>query len=101
MNFGAAFNVLGALLMVEGAFLMPPLLYGIYRGEGSIQAFLIAIGVALIVGAALFFVPRKKEHIRGRDGLFIVAVGWILASLIGAVPIYLGGGTPQLHRRPL
>lgn len=95
MNFGAAFNVLGALLMVEGAFLMPPLLYGIYRGEGSIQAFLIAIAVALVVGAALFFMPRKHERIRGRDGLFIVAVGWILASLIGAVPIYLGGGTPN------
>lgn len=95
MNFGAAFNVLGALLMVEGAFLMPPLLYGIYRGEGSIQAFLIAIAVALVVGAALFFMPRKHERIRGRDGLFIVAVGWILASLIGAVPIYLGGSTPN------
>ena len=69
MNFGAAFNVLGALLMVEGAFLMPPLLYGIYRGEGSIQAFLIAIAVALVVGAVLFFMPRKHERIRGRGGV--------------------------------
>ncbi|MCU6786916.1 TrkH family potassium uptake protein [Aedoeadaptatus acetigenes] len=95
MNFGAAFNVLGALLMVEGAFLMPPLLYAVCHGEGSTKAFIIAMALALIVGALLFFMPRKEERIRGRDGLFIVAVGWIVASLLGAVPIYLGGGTPN------
>lgn len=95
MNFGTAFNVLGALLMVEGAFLMPPLLYAVCHGEGSIKAFIIALALALIVGALLFFMPRKEERIRGRDGLFIVAVGWIVASFLGAVPIYLGGGTPN------
>ncbi len=94
MNFGAAFNVLGFLLMVEGAFLLPPLLYAGLHGEGSLVAFVIALAVALIVGAVLFLMPRKEDRIRGRDGLFIVAVGWILASIIGAVPLYLGHGTP-------
>ena len=94
MNFGAAFNVLGALLMVEGAFLVPPSIYAAVHGEGSFKAFIIAMAMALVLGGLLFSVPKRVEHIRGRDGLFIVAVGWILSSLVGAVPLYLGGGTP-------
>lgn len=94
MNFGAAFNVLGALLMVEGAFLVPPSIYAAVHGEGSLKAFIIALALALVLGGLLYSLPKKAEHIRGRDGLFIVAVGWVLSSLVGAVPLYLGGGTP-------
>ncbi|WP_322631167.1 TrkH family potassium uptake protein [Aedoeadaptatus coxii] len=94
MNFGAAFDVLGLLLAVEGAFMLPPLIYAKVNGEGSVMAFLIAIGLCALAGVALFLVPKKDEHLRGRDGLFIVAAGWVIASIFGAVPLYLGGATP-------
>ena len=94
MNFGAAFDVLGLLLAVEGAFMLPPLIYAKVNGEGSVMAFLIAIGLCALAGVALFLVPKKDEHLRGRDGLFIVAAGWFIASIFGAVPLYLGGATP-------
>lgn len=94
MNFGAAFDVLGLLLAVEGAFMLPPLIYAKVNGEGSVMAFLIAIGLCALAGVALFLVPKKDEHLRGRDGLFIVAAGWVIASIFGAVPLYLGDATP-------
>ena len=94
MNYGAAFNVLGVLLAVEGAFMVPPLIYGKVNGDGSVTAFLIAIAFCALIGAVLYFTPKKTERIRGRDGLFIVAVGWVIVSLFGAVPLYLGGATP-------
>ena len=94
MNYGAAFDVLGLLLAVESAFMLPPLIFAKVNGEGSVMAFIISIALCALAGAVLFFVPKKTEHLRGRDGLFIVAAGWFIASIFGAVPLYLGGATP-------
>lgn len=94
MNFGIVIRVVGFLLMVEAAFMFPSLLIAIYTdGEDKIP-FLIAI----LISAGLGFILSRKENyknqIGAKDGLAIVSLGWVMASIIGAIPLYLSDSTP-------
>lgn len=80
--------------MVEAAFMFPSLLIAIYTdGEDKIP-FLIAI----LISAGLGFILSRKENyknqIGAKDGLAIVSLGWVMASIIGAIPLYLSDSTP-------
>lgn len=93
MNYGIVLRVLGILLIIEALLMTPSLLISLYDGGVDSLAFLIAIGVALLVG---FILSRKKNHsklISPREGLAIVTFGWIFASLVGAIPLYLSAST--------
>jgi len=94
VNFGIVIRVVGFLLMVEAAFMFPSLLIAIYTdGEDKIP-FLIAI----LISAGLGFILSRKENyknqIGAKDGLAIVSLGWVMASIIGAIPLYLSDSTP-------
>lgn len=92
MNYGIVLRVLGDILMVESLLMIPSLLIAVYSGGNDIKAFIITIILTATVG---FFMGRKKHGklINASDGLAIVAFGWILASIFGALPLFLSGAT--------
>ena len=95
MNYGIVLRVLGDILIVESLLMIPSLLIAIYSGGNDISAFLITIILTAIVGVIM----RRKKHgklINASDGLAIVAFGWILASIFGALPLVLSGYTNYL-----
>ena len=95
MNYGIVLRVLGDILIVESLLMIPSLLIAIYSGGNDINAFLITIILTAFVGLIM---RRKKHHklINASDGLAIVAFGWILASIFGALPLVLSGYTNYL-----
>ena len=56
---------------------------------------MITMIVSGILGGACCLVKQSDQRMSSRDGYFIVASAWILISLIGALPLYLGGGFPS------
>lgn len=95
MNKRMTGYVLGMLLLCEAGLLLLPLAIAFIYGERTISDFLMTIGILLLVGGALALLKPKDKTIYARDGLVIVALGWIALSLFGALPFYFSGEIPR------
>ncbi|OLS01525.1 TrkH family potassium uptake protein [Tissierella creatinophila] len=94
MNYGIVLRVLGILLIIESSLMAPSLLISLYEGEHDFYPFLITIIITLIVGIILSRKKGKDNLISAKDGLAIVALGWLSISILGAMPLFLAKSTP-------
>ncbi len=81
------------LLAIIAATLLLPIGTALAVGETSvIPAFVYPLVFVWAAAAALYFPGRKKKmHMSVRGGFAMVAVSWIAASILGAVPLMLSG----------
>lgn len=90
INLPQLLRVLGALLMIEAAFMLLPLGVSLLRGESDTRAFAIAAAAALAVGAPMHYCPRPRSSNLGRrDGCLLTVAAWLLFALFGMVPFML------------
>ncbi len=95
MNSLMVLKNLGVLLLCESLAMLPSLAVAIiHRGE-DVGAFIITILITLTLGLMSFAVKPKNRNIYAKDGFAIVAIGWILISIFGALPFYLSGAIPS------
>ncbi|MEE2775257.1 MAG: TrkH family potassium uptake protein [Acidobacteriota bacterium] len=80
------------LLFLSGGLLLPALCAGFYGELDDIRAFLYAAMITAAV-ATLFvgFGTRDTDNLFRTEGVLIVAGGWFLASVLGALPYLLSG----------
>ena len=95
MNRKMIIYALGFILKIEGLLMIPSLLIAIgYREKGS-YAFLITIGLLLLIGQILSYKKPEKRKIYGKDGFVIVSLAWILFSMFGGLPFYISREIPS------
>ena len=97
MNFKMMGRFISLIIAIEALFMLPALGISIgFRETLAVHAFLITIGVILIVSGILYLLCRKANRLFGaREGLACVAVCWIVMSLLGALPFTLSGQVPR------
>lgn len=97
VNFNGVIRIMGILLLVLGACLIPSLLVAfIYAETLSIKAFLFTILPCIVIGAVLKKVFRPSLiKLKARDGFLIVSLSWLVASIIGALPFVISGAIPN------
>ena len=95
MNKSIILHILGWILNFEAAFMILPLIVSIIYGEKSGFAFLITIGICLIIGIPLSIKKPKNRVFYAKEGFISVALGWILLSIIGTIPLYISGQIPH------
>ena len=97
MNYRMIGNILGKVLLVAAAFMLPALLISLFRAEtASALAFAASMAVIAAVGVPLAFaVKPQKKDIFARDGLMAVGLAWLLVSMFGALPFLLSGAIPN------
>lgn len=95
MNKRKIISLIGKIILVEALLMIPALLVSLAYQDGDAGAFLCTMLPAGIVGLLCSMVKQSERRISSRDGYFIVAMAWIVISLIGAVPLYLSGGFPS------
>lgn len=90
-------KTLGFILLLECVFLFPSALIAIMDGQMDVlRAFIGAMAVALAAGLILSAVCRNAEkHFYAREGFLIVGLGWIVLSVVGALPFWLSGEIPR------
>ena len=93
MNYGIVRRVLGNILILESIFLLPSLIISTYTKQNDKIPFLITILATFIIGFILSKMKGQETHIKAKEGLAIVSLGWILISLFGALPLFLSGST--------
>lgn len=92
MNRKMVFHILGKILMVEAALMVPSVIVGLIYKEKATLAFLVPVLALVLIGVLLSVRKPKNKEIYARDGFFIVASAWVLMSLFGALPFYLSRG---------
>ena len=99
MNRKLIIRVLGAILLVEAAAMIPSLLVSLFYRDGDTQALGLSILIVAPVGLAMLLLPRPdpKDHLRLKEGFIITAIGWILMSVCGALPFMLSGFLPRFE----
>ncbi len=95
MNYGVVIYVLGWILKAEAGFMLFPFAVGIIYGEDSKWSYLITAALCLVVGFLLSFRKPKSGGLFLKEGFFVVALGWILMSVFGAIPFVLAGDIPH------
>ena len=95
MNRRMILRTLGNILVFEGIILVLPLLVSLIYKENKAIYFLITIVIALAIGGALSKLKTKDKHIYAKEGFIVVALSWIIVSLIGALPFYISGEIPN------
>ena len=92
MNRRMVLSVTGKILQVEALLLLFPAVVALcYNEFKSVFSFVAASLAAFTVGIiiCLLFKPRSNV-IYAREGLIIVALGWIAMSLFGCLPFVIG-----------
>lgn len=95
MNRKMILKILGILLLCEAGLMILPVTVDLYYGEGIFTSFLTTIAILVVFGLAFARVKPDSKTIYSRDGFVIVALGWILLSLFGALPFFLSGEIPN------
>ena len=94
MNYAMIAQILGRMITVEAGMLLLPTGVCLLYGE-SPMPFLPVILFAALLGGALWRIKPKNQELFAREGFAIVALSWIVLSLIGAVPFVLSGEIPS------
>ena len=72
-----------------------PFIVGLIYGENQGFSYLITAGICLAVGLLLNIKKPKKGGLFLKEGFFVVALGWIIMSLFGAIPFVISGEIPR------
>ncbi len=105
LNLPLISQLLGILLIIEGAFMLTALPFSWYYGDVSSFEFhffdgehdfwplVISAFLTFSVGILLYFLPGRevRKNISKRDGYVIVSLTWIVISVFGALPFFLSG----------
>ncbi len=92
MNFRAIGAVIGFLLMFCGVAMSLGIPFSLYYKSGDAAALSITSLSSFLTGFLLYLIFRKHRHdMKLREGVFVVATGWIILSSVGAIPFLLLG----------
>jgi trk system potassium uptake protein TrkH len=97
INVKMIFRTLGALLLIEGAFMLLCIPMSIFYCHENCLSLLYSGLITSFVGGIIFFFSGKnlKKHIGKRDGYIIVSMTWIVISLFGTLPFLISGAIPS------
>ncbi len=94
MNYRMISYYIGRILLIEALLLTLPAIGAIVYGEDTLLYFAVTIAALALTGFLATRKKPKKTTLYAKDGYAIVALTWILMSLFGALPFYLGGYVP-------
>lgn len=85
---------LGTLLVLEAIAMLPSLIVSILYKEQTMP-FILSILIILAIGLPFFFLRPSLKDFQSRDGFAVVGIGWLMISVFGALPFYIGGSIPS------
>ena len=82
-------NFLGKVLIGIALLFIFPIIVAVANGE-PIMPFMVPFCISLMIGLVLnLYEFKQSDNLYAKDGLKIVAVSWVILSIIGAFPMYL------------
>ena len=93
MHWRGIFSYTGVIIAAVGLLMLPALACSLYYGDTGVTPLLVSMVSVSLAGLALYLVWRKHapETVTSREAMSVVALCWVSAGLVGALPFYLGG----------
>ena len=95
MNYRSITYILGWIMRVEGVFLLLPVIVALIYGEDIWTIYLVCAFLTLAIGVLLSLKRSGNFRLFAREGYVSVALGWVVMSLIGALPLWITGDIPH------
>ncbi|MBP3454233.1 MAG: TrkH family potassium uptake protein [Clostridia bacterium] len=96
MNRRLVIRLLGSILMIEAAAMLPSFFVALYFGDGDALSFVYTMGLLLAFGLPMRYLSRPKVlDLRAREGFLVVPLAWLLMSMFGALPFVFSGMIPN------
>lgn len=95
MNYRMIAYSIGRILTAVAATMLVPLFMSVYWDEGIELSYLVPIIISAAAGVLVSVRIPKNKSVFAREGMVIVALSWVLISLIGALPFYISGEIPS------
>ncbi|MGB5261191.1 MAG: TrkH family potassium uptake protein [Gammaproteobacteria bacterium] len=96
MHWMSIQRLLGALLMLFSATMLPPILVSLLYKDAQQMVFLEDMVLLLIAGCLLWIPARHcRDELRVRDGFLFVTLFWLVLGLAGALP-FASAASPHL-----
>lgn len=95
MNYSVILRTLGNMVLFEALFLTVPLVTAAIYWEAAFWMYLITIAICVAVGALCLLIKSKDKNIYSKEAFVIVALGWIVMSLFGALPFVMTQEIPS------
>ncbi len=96
MNYSMITYIVGWILGVEAALMVPSAIVSAIYRESSGWALVATIILCLILCFPLVRKQPKNKVLYAREAAVIVALSWIIMSFMGALPFYFSGEIPHL-----
>lgn len=84
------YKYIGKVLIVFAALMVLPMIVCIIYKENALSFFIPAL-VSLGIGALLNSIKLNNKTLYAKDGFIIVALAWIIISILGALPFWING----------
>ncbi|MBQ8073191.1 MAG: TrkH family potassium uptake protein [Clostridia bacterium] len=99
MNRKLIIRLLGAILSIVAAAMIPAFLLSLRFQDGDSLVLGICICELMLPGLLIWFLVRPKQgsHLRLREGFLVVALGWLVLSVGGALPFFFSGLYPRFE----
>lgn len=94
MNYSMIFYIVGWILSVEAALMVPSAIVSAIYRESSGFSLLAAIVLCLILGLPLIRKQPASKVLYAKEGAVIVALSWIIMSIMGSLPFFFSGEIP-------
>ena len=94
MNIKRVISFIGSLITLEGTFMLLPFLVSIIYNEPNGKYFIIFSLCFIVLGLILQMFFKSSEKLFSAEGFVIVSLGWIVLSILGALPFYFSKEIP-------
>lgn len=97
INLKLIARIIGVLLLIESAMLLLCSGVSLFYQGNDLQSFIYTALISALVGVVLTFLSKGAEkYLSRRDGYLVVALSWIVVSIVGTIPFYHSGYIPNL-----
>lgn len=90
-------NIMGFLLMMEGAFMLLGFPFALYYKDPRVWVLPLSTLITSGTGALIWYLTRQKSkaHINKREGFLVVSLSWFVTSFFGTLPFIISGAIPS------
>lgn len=89
MNFASIAYILGKLLEIEGLLFLVPSVVSVIYGEKQGMVYGALAVICFLIGFISTIKKPKKQNYYAKEGFIAVSMGWLIMSLVGALPFVI------------
>ncbi|CFW99596.1 Cation transporter [Syntrophomonas zehnderi OL-4] len=85
---------LGRMTVIIGISMLTCLIWTLSYRENITGGIILSAGITIAVGLILVYAFKNQDSLNYKEGFAVVTLGWLLASIFGALPYMLTGYLP-------